>query len=363
MWKKIKALLPLYAWICLALFLLAGGVYLAAVLSPRFAAWFTAGVGHALRTVLAFFTAWIPFSFAELLLYLLPILLIFVARHAWRYHCESWRSTFRYLVCILAVCSLFFSTFALSFGTGYHTAGLDERVGLPAAEVDAATLKETATALIADINALAPMLEYGADGFSKMPYTVDELSDKLLAAYGTVSAEYPFIRTMKSRVKPVGASRLMSYTHITGIYTYFTGETNLNVYFPDYTLPFTAAHEMAHQRGVARENEASFVAFLACIASDDPYIRYAGYLNLYEYVTGALYYADKDAHFALLKTLHPAVLGELRAYDAFFEQFADAPMAGVSDAVNDTFLKLNGNEAGTASYGLVVELAVAYYQK
>ncbi len=363
MLKKIKAWLPRYAWICLAVCLLAGGVYLAAVLSPTFAEWYTAHIGHGLRTALALLTSWIPFSFAELLLYLSPFLLVFVARHAWRYHCETWRTTFRYLICLLAVCSLFFSSFALSFGTGYHTRGLDERVGLPAGEVDAASLKATAAALVAELNALAPFLEYGEDGFSQMPYTVEEMSDKLLAAYSSVSAEYPFIRTVRSRVKPVGASRLMSYTHITGIYTYFTGEANLNTYFPDYTLPFTAAHELAHQRGIARENEASFVAFLACTASEDVYIRYAGYLNLYEYVAGALYYADKEAHFELLKALHPAVLGELRAYEGFFEEFADAPMAGVSDAVNDAFLKLNGNEAGTASYGLVVELAVAYYHQ
>ena len=359
--RKIKAFLPQYAWICLAIAALAGGVYIAAACSPAFAEWYGGTVAHALRVFLATLTSWIPFSLAELLLYLTPFLLVFVARHAWRYHCETWRTTFRYLICLLAVCSLFFSTFAFSFGTGYHTRGLAERMGVTEREVDAAALRNTAESLVFELNALAHHIQYGEDGFSKMPYTLAEMSDRLLAAYGTVSAEYPFIRTMKSRVKPVAASRPMSYTHITGIYTYFTGEANLNTYFPDYTLPFTAAHELAHQRGVARENEASFVAFLACVASDDPYIRYAGYLNLYEYVAGALYYADKDAHFELLKNLHPAVLGELRAYDAFFEEFAGAPVANLSDAVNDTFLKLNGNEAGTASYGLVVELAVAYY--
>ena len=363
LFAKIKAYLPLYAWAFLALALLSGGIYLVAVLSPTFAAWFNGSVGHAMRTALAALTAWIPFSLAELLLYLLPFLLAFVARHAWRHYAETWGQTLRFFCIILTACSLFFSTFVLSFGTGYHTEALDKRLSLSAGEIDAAALEATAAALVSELNTLAPTIEYGADGFSKMPATVAEMNDKLLTAYDRVSLEYPFIRTMKSRVKTVAASRLMSYTHITGVYTYFTGEANLNTHFPDYTLPFTAAHEMAHQRGIARENEASFVAFLACTASEEPYIRYAGYLNLYEYVTAVLYHADKEAHFALLKTLHPAVLGELRAYDAFFEEFADAPMADLSDAVNDTFLKLNGNEAGTASYGLVVELAVAYYRK
>ena len=363
MFGKIKAFLPLYAWICLLIAVLAGGVYLTAVCSPAFAEWFTGGIGHAFRTVLATLTSWIPFSLAELLLYLSPLLLVFVVRHAWRYHLDTWYATLRYLACLSAVLSLFFSTFAFSFGTAYYVRGLDERMGFATGEIDAALLEATTARLVSEINALVPQITYGEDGFSKQPATLAEMNDKLLAAYDVVSGEYPFIRTMQSNIKPVQASRLMSYTHITGVYTYFTGEANVNTYFPDYTLPFTAAHELAHQRGIARENEASFVAFLVCTASDDPYIRYAGYLNLYEYVTGALYRVNRDAHFALLKTLHPAVLGELLAYDAFFEEFADAPMASVSDAVNDTFLKLNGNEAGTASYGLVVELAVAYYRQ
>ena len=362
MFKKIKDLLPLWAWVMLGIALFSAIIYLVAVISPAFAAFMTGSVGAALRAALAWLTSWIPFSLAELLVYLVPFALLFVARHAWRHHCDTWRAMLRYLCCILSAFSLFFSLFVFSFGTAYHTETLDSRLGLSAGEVDAAALQKTAAALVAELNALSPEITYGADGFSEMPYSLDTLNDKLLAAYDTLSAEHSFISDMNSRIKGVGASYAMSYTHITGVYTYFTGETNLNTHFPDYTLPFTAAHELAHQRGIARENEANFVAFLATTAIDDPYIRYCGYLNLYEYVTGALYRADREAHFALLATLNPAVLGELRAYDAFFAEFENSAVSDASDAVNDTFLKLNGNEAGTDSYGLVVELAVAYYR-
>jgi hypothetical protein len=74
----------------------------------------------------------------------------------------------------------------------------------------------------------------------------------------------------------------------------------------------------------------------------------------------ALYRADPDAYRAVLATLDARVVGELRAYSDFFEEFRDSVASDLSDAVNDTYLKLNGNEAGSASYGLVVELAVAY---
>ena len=240
---------------------------------------------------------------------------------------------------------------------------LDQRLGLPVREVSVEELKATALVLAAKVNEAATEVTFGEDGFSEMPYDLDTLNRHLIAAYDSVCAQYEFISSLSVGVKPVLASKAMSYTHITGVYTYFTGEANINTYFPDYTVPFTAAHEMAHQRGIARENEANFVAFLATDASNDPYVRYAGYLNLYEYVANALWHADRDAYTEVLETLSPEVIGELRAYAKFFEQFRDSVAADISDAVNDTYLKVHGNAAGSASYGLVVDLAIAYYKQ
>ena len=118
-------------------------------------------------------------------------------------------------------------------------------------------------------------------------------------------------------------SELMSYTHITGVYTFFTGEANINVAFPDYTIPYTAAHELAHQRGIAREDEANFVAFLVCNESDDPYIRYSAYLNLYEYVASSLYSADPELYFDVRYTIPLDIRREMAAYSDFFEKYRD----------------------------------------
>jgi hypothetical protein len=152
----------------------------------------------------------------------------------------------------------------------------------------------------------------------------------------------------------------MSDARITGIYSFFTGEANVNVEYPHYTLPFTAAHEMAHQRGIARENEANFIAFLVCIRSDDPYLRYSGYLNLYEYVASALYRADPQLYNDARSRLVTPVRQELRAYSTFFDKYRESTVSEVSGAINNSYLQLQGTE-GTRSYGLVVDLAVAYY--
>lgn len=357
-----KRFLPLYALVLFGLATLSLVIYLVAVISPDFAVWFNTHIGSATRAILAHLTSWLPFSLAEIFIYTLPLIVAVIGVFAWRRHCETWGTMLRYLLCIISVLSLFFSVFVFSFGTGYHTDTLDERLGLAVGEVSAAELKATAERLVEEINKTVGEITFGEDGFSEMPYDIDTMNTHLLAAYGTVCDEHAFVQRLNSRVKPVLASRLMSYTHITGIYTYFTGEANINVYFPDYTIPFTAAHELAHQRGIARENEANFIAFLVTAAATDPYIRYTAYLNLYEYVANALYFADSEAYFEVAAALAPEVKGELRAYSAFFEEFRNSAAADISDAVNDTYLKLHGNTAGTASYGLVVDLAVAYYR-
>ncbi len=335
-------------------------IYLLAVCFTGFADFFNGSVSAFVRALLGYLTGWLPFSLAEMLVFCVPLLLAGLVMLIWR-KCDSWRGALRFFGSFLAVCSLFFSLFVFSFGTAYHTTSLDERLGLSVDEINRENLILTAEKLLLAVNEAATEVDFGADGFSIMPYDLDTMNKLLLEAYDITTDQYEFIQRLHVPTKPVLASKVMSYTHITGVYAYFTGESNINTYFPDYTLPYTAAHELAHQRGIARENEANFVAFLVAENAEDPYIRYSGYLNLFEYVASALYRTDAEAYRSLVADLAPAVKGELKAYTDFFEQFKNSPAADLSDAVNDTYLKLHGNAAGTESYGLVVELAVAYF--
>ena len=103
------------------------------------------------------------------------------------------------------------------------------------------------------------------------------------------------------------------------------------------------------------------IAFLVCMESDDAYIRYCAYLNMYEYVANALYRADSTLYAKARNTLQADVRSEMAAYSSFFAKYQNSKASSVSGAVNDTFLKFQGTE-GTASYGMVVDLTVAYYK-
>ena len=155
----------------------------------------------------------------------------------------------------------------------------------------------------------------------------------------------------------------MTYTHISGVYSFFTGEANINVNYPDFIVPFTMAHEMSHQRGIAREEEANMVAFLVCLNSNNPYVRYSGLSNVLSYVNSALYRADKELYKRFRNYYYPSELAkENSAYSLFFDKYRENVANNVTNAVNNSFLQSQGQSQGTKSYGLVVDLTVSYYK-
>ena len=337
-------------------------IFIAAIIWPGFADFFNRYPGAFIRGLLAHLTNWIPFSLAEAMLIMLPVAIIFLMRIAIKKYSDTWHNTWVYVGILLSCASIFFSTFALGFGTGYRGSTVDKKLGIDTENITAEELYATARILADHINAESKNITFRYKNFSVMPYNIGQMNDKLNDSYAKLSEQYDFLPKLYSRVKPVMLSEPMSYTHITGVYTYFTGESNINVVFPDYSIPFTAAHELAHQRGIAREDEANFIGFLACINSDDPYIRYSGYLYLYEdYVAPALYKADKDLYNKVNSTIPTAVKYEMSASSRFFDKYRQSTASKVSGAVNDAYLKSQGTE-GTISYSYVVELAVGYYR-
>ena len=195
-----------------------------------------------------------------------------------------------------------------------------------------------------------------ADGATQMLYDFHTLKQKIREGYAQFLPSLPPILS----VKPVALSEPWTYMHISGMYMPLTGESNLNMNFPDYTLAFTACHETAHQLGIAYESEANFYAFLACLYAEDDYLRYAGCVNLLEYLMADL--SAKDLQ-TLFQSMDAGIIGEWRAYSAFFEKYRASAAAAISDSVNDGYLKSQGVASGTANYSEVSRLTAAYLKQ
>lgn len=359
--EQIYEKIPLFAKISLILAAVCVVIYFISTLSEGFADFFNIYIAVIFRFLFAQLTNIIPLSLAELLILLLPILLGIALWYLLKYRCRTKKATLVSLICIVSAASLLFSSFVLTFSSGYRGSTIDKKLGLEQKAIGGEELYASAVYLIGEINALSERIDYGEDDFSVMPYDLNEMNKKLIKAFDDYCKDNYFINNFYSKIKPVMHSEAMSYTHITGVYTFFTGEANINVNFPDYTIPYTAAHELAHQRGIAREDEANLIAFLVSIRSDDNYILYCAYLNMYEYIASALYKADKELYKEAVSTLDIRVRRELSAYSKFFNKYRESTASKVSNKVNDTYLKAQGT-VGKKSYGMVVDLAVAYFK-
>ena len=306
-------------------------------------------------------TSVVPFSVAEILIYMIPLLAILAVVISFIY-AKTARLRVRMLAVILSILMPLYPMYMLTLAPGYHAPSLEKQMGLHTQSVTDEELRQTAQILLSEITPLLDSIAFDEGGSSQNPHTLKEMGEEILVGYDRFLSEYPIAESFRSVPKPVLASEWMTYAGITGVYTFFTGESNINVFYPDFVHPFTVAHELAHQRGIARENEANFVAALVCARADSAYVRYSGLFNLLEYVLVAYASADFESYRDFWFQMDTRIADEVRAYTDFLEPYKDHVVGEVSDKVNDAYLEMNGTP-GIVSYGLVVDLAVAYYTR
>ena len=329
-------------------------------ISTPFADFFVRYVAGGVRFLMTSVSNILPFSIAEIFILLIPIVFVFLVLVGVRVSKSRERSA-SFAILLVSILALIYFLFVFTYATGYQKSTIDKSFSFKANEVSVEDLSATADWLTSEAMALCDE-ELFADKGSLMPFSFAEMNEKLNASFTAVNKEYDMLFNYYTKAKPVIFSGAMSYTHTLGIYTFFTGEANINMSYPDYTTVFTAAHEMSHQRGIARENEANFLAFIVCINADDDYIRYAGYVNMLEYVLNALATADYELYAATLTGLPKPIRRELAAYSEIYRKYDKTPVGDISQTLNDTYLKSQGTE-GRVSYGMVVDLAVSYYKE
>jgi hypothetical protein len=203
------------------------------------------------------------------------------------------------------------------------------------------------------------------DGLPEDMAGVARLADGRSGALRRAPAGYGEGRPMKpvragttAPAKPVLISTVLSYLGISGIFSPFTGEANVNMTLPDPDVPFAACHELAHARGFAREDEANYVGYLACTRHPDPDFRYSGRLAASVYAMNELARVDREGHGRLDARRTPGVRRDLAALAAWAERYR-GPAERVSQAVNNAYLKTQGQKEGVRSYGRMVDLLIA----
>ena len=314
-----------------------------------------------LHRALSRFNAGVPFSVAELLLALfaaavltyIVFQIIALIRKG-----ERLKRLWRTLVTLLAAGLSVYALFCLLWGVYYYADDFAEKSGF---ENGAVSVEELASvtryfAEMADTYAAeVPRDEKGLCCSDRA-----EVLRRSPELFAQTEKRYPCLAGPPLAAKGILCSRVMSLLDFSGFFFPFTAEANVNMDMPACDLAATVAHELSHQRGVAKEQEANFTAVLACLDYGEADYCYSACLMALTHLANALSDADRAAWEEIRENLGEDVLRDLRARSLYWRQF-DTPLQTASNTVYEGFLHSYDQTLGLKSYGACVDLLVNYY--
>ena len=327
---------------------------------------YSEGIYEPIGSMLSKATGIFPFSVAELIVIVVPAAFILYTAGTLikviSYRGNRGILLTEYITNILVIISIAFFSFLVLWGLNYYRMPFASIAGL---EVKPASIEELGSLnkdLIDRANRMRLSVSIDAAGNMDIPGSSRDILNNCYKGYEVIAHRYPELAGSYGNPKPVMLSRLMNYTGITGMYFPFTGEANVNVSIPESSLPSTASHEMAHQRGFSREDEANFISYLACTAHPDVNFKYSGILLALTNSMNALYQNDKAAYLELTKNYSEGVRHDLAELNEFWEQY-EGPVERTSERINNTYLKANNQKDGVKSYGRMVDLLIAEHRQ
>lgn len=320
-----------------------------------YAGWIYPAIGGALQRL----TGWLPFSLFEVLVLLgAPLLLASAAVAVRRRRKLTW------LRRVLVLAGWVITWFLVAWGVNYGRDPLKAQQGWggdlatsgPISEGEVRALASRLALATADAwRALPP--EIASDEGSRLPFGRAELPAIIDRGYRRLDwlAYAPAREWVSPRPKPVQV--LFFPFPASGMFSPWTNEAQYDAALPEASLPFTVAHELAHARGYAREDEANLLGFAAGLATGDPYVRYGVLRAGFSYVNKALRGFDKRAARDLRALLPEGVKADWRAINAHWDRKPELTLEA-GNKTYDAYLKSQGVSEGRRSYSRVVRLLV-----
>ena len=186
----------------------------------------------------------------------------------------------------------------------------------------------------------------------------------------SLGEQYPQLDGYYPNPKPVLNSFFMSQQYLMGIYFPFTLEANYNQEMYESNMPETICHELAHLKGFILEDEANFIAYLACINSDNDDFAYSGSIAALKYIRNNIsdYGTDEDLN-NFYENLNTNILIDWNTSWQYWQDVQEDDSAlisskvvnKVSDVASEASLQMNGVDDGMQSYGRMVDLLLDYY--
>ena len=314
-----------------------------------------------LHRALGSLSARVPFSMAELLLGVFAAaVLLYIVLQIIALIRKGQRAArlYRTFVTLLSAALAVYALFCLLWGVYYYADDFVQKSGFENGKISVEQL-ESVTRYFAEMaNDYAAEVPRDEEGLCCSDRA--EILRRSPEVFAATEKQYACLAGPPLEAKGIFFSRVMSYLDFSGFFFPFTAEANVNMDAPACDLAATVAHELSHQRGVAKEQEANFTAVLACLNYGEPDYVYSACLLAYTHLGNALYKADRAAWERIFESLSEDVVRDLLARRDYWKQF-ETPVQTASNTVYEGFLHSYDQTLGLQSYGACVDLLVNCY--
>jgi len=311
--------------------------------------WYMQHIYPAVATVLSALSGLFPFSIYDLfviaaILYPIKLILFVIIR----------RTSFKKLLySLVRFVTILVAWFYFAWGIAYFREDFYGKNNLKETPFDTKNLRKFVTRFIVDANEA-----YVDFDIMDRADVRQEIERSYHALHGKLDIDYP---NGKRRAKPMLFEPLYSKMGVSGYFGPFFNEIHVNNYSLSTTYPFTLAHEMAHQFGIATESEANLYAFVVCMQSEEARIRYSAYLSTLLYLVNDAAEFLPDEVDSLTSAIRPEIIADLRRNREHWLAVRNRSLSEVQDRAYDAYLKTNKVSSERDNYSEVVGLLISSY--
>jgi len=300
---------------------------------------------------------WLPFSVGDVL-YTLAI--VFLIRWLIINRRRFLKDTKNWILDILATVSIVYFAFHVLWAFNYYRLPLHQSLNI---ENDYTTeqLVQFTERLIERTNRLHLDITKNDTLKVNMPYSKSELLSMVPRGYDNLAEEFEYLAYQPISLKRSLYSIPLTYMGFSGYLNPFTNEAQIDGLIPTYKYPTTGSHEVAHQLGYAKENEANFIGSMAAMKHPDIYFKYSGHAFALRHCLGELYKREPKYYSKIREAIHTGIFKNYREVQEFWSDYEN-PTEPLFKSTYNNFLKANNQSGGMESYSYVVALLVNYYQ-
>ena len=320
--------------------------------------YYSLGIYPYISKLFRFTLGWLPFSFGDLFY---GFAIIYIVRWLILNRKRLIKDTKNWLIDVLAAISIIYFAFHLFWAMNYHRLPLHRSLNLNA-DYSTEQLISVTENLIGISNTLHLKLTKNDTLKVNIPHNKNHILSLVPKGYDALVNEFPHLEYHPKSIKKSLFSLPLTYMGFSGYLNPLTNEAQVNSLIKSYRFPVVGSHEVAHQLGYAKENEANFIGGLAAINHDDIYFNYSGYTFYLKHCLLEIYKRDPDLYYNILKTVNKGILKNYQEVRTFWDGYKN-PFEPLFKTTYNSYLKANSQEKGMESYSYVVALIVNYSEK